>query len=109
MADAGTGAGRPRPVGPPPGMPAPGPPHGMPAPGPPYGMPAPGPPPGMPAPGPPPGTPAPGLPPGPARQWLIWETWFAELAFLLPAVLTAVDDFARHLGGIGTINHFPTI
>jgi membrane protease YdiL (CAAX protease family) len=32
-----------------------------------------------------------------------------ELAFLLPAVLTAVDDFARHLSGVGTISQFPTI
>ena len=32
-----------------------------------------------------------------------------ELAFLLPAVLVAVDDFARHLGGVGNISQFPTV
>jgi len=56
-----------------------------------------------------PGTPAPGLPPGQPRQWLVRETWFVELAFLVPAVLAAVDNFARHLGGVGNISQFPTI
>jgi Type II CAAX prenyl endopeptidase Rce1-like len=59
--------------------------------------------------GPPPWAPARGLPPGALRQWLVLETWFLQLAFLLPAVLIAVDDFARHLRGVGTISHFPTI
>jgi hypothetical protein len=54
-------------------------------------------------------TPARGLPPGQARQWLVRETWLVELAFLAPAVLSAVDTFARHLRGVGTISQFPTI
>jgi hypothetical protein len=32
-----------------------------------------------------------------------------ELAFLVPAVLAAVDTFARHLRGVGTITQFPTV
>ena len=48
------------------------------------------------------------LPPGQPRQWLVRETWFVQLAFLVPAVLVAVDNFARHLRGIGN-SQFPTI
>jgi hypothetical protein len=55
-----------------------------------------------------PGTPAPGLPPGQPRRWLVRETWFVELAFLVPAVLAAVDNFARHLRGIGN-SQFPNL
>ena len=55
-----------------------------------------------------PGAPAPGLPPGQPRQWLVRETWFVQLAFLVPAVLAAVDNFARHLRGIGN-SQIPTV
>ena len=55
-----------------------------------------------------PGTPAPGLPAGQPRRWLVRETWFVELAFLAPVVLAAVDNFARHLRGIGN-SQFPTV
>jgi hypothetical protein len=40
---------------------------------------------------------------------LITETWFVELAFLVPAVIVAIDQFAAHLGGVGTISRFPAI
>lgn len=40
---------------------------------------------------------------------MVKETWFVELAFLVPAVLVAIDQFAAHLGGAATISRFPAI
>ena len=37
------------------------------------------------------------------------ETWFVQVAFLVPAVINAVDALAAHLGGTGTIQRVPTI
>lgn len=37
------------------------------------------------------------------------ETWFVEVAFLVPAVINAVDALAAHLGGAGTIQRVPII
>jgi len=39
----------------------------------------------------------------------VLETWFVEVAFLVPAVIGAVDALAAHLGGTGTIQRVPTI
>jgi membrane protease YdiL (CAAX protease family) len=45
----------------------------------------------------------------PSRRGLVLETWFVELAFLVPGVLAAVDVLAAHVGGAGDITRFPTI
>ena len=39
---------------------------------------------------------------------MVLETWFIELAFLVPAVLAAVDVLAAHTGG-AAITRFPDI
>ena len=39
---------------------------------------------------------------------MVLETWFVELAFLMPAVLAAVDQLAAHTGG-AAITRFPGI
>jgi hypothetical protein len=52
--------------------------------------------------GPEPGTAA-------ARRALALETWFVQLAFLLPGVASAIDDLAVHLTGAGPISFFPTV
>jgi len=39
----------------------------------------------------------------------VLETWFVEVAFLVPAVIGAVDALAAHLGGTGTIQRVPAI
>ena len=39
---------------------------------------------------------------------MVLETWFVELAFLVPAVLAAVDQLAAHTGG-AAITRFPGI
>lgn len=44
-----------------------------------------------------------------ARRSLARETVFVELAFLLPAVVVAVDQLAAHLGGVATISQIPVI
>ena len=55
---------------------------------------------------------APRQPPVPvaelSRRGLVLETWFVQLAFLVPSVLAAVDLFAAHTGG-AAITRFPTI
>jgi membrane protease YdiL (CAAX protease family) len=45
---------------------------------------------------------------GPTRRGLILETWFVQIAFLVPSVLAAVDLLAAHSGG-ATVDRFPTI
>jgi hypothetical protein len=44
-----------------------------------------------------------------SRRALIGETWFIQIAFLVPAVIGAVDALAAGLGGTGTIHRIPTI
>jgi membrane protease YdiL (CAAX protease family) len=44
-----------------------------------------------------------------SRRGLITETWFIQIAFLVPAVIGALDSLAGHLGGTGTIHRIPTI
>ena len=44
-----------------------------------------------------------------SRRGLVLETWFVQLAFLVPGVLSAVDVLAAHVGGAGAITRFPTI
>jgi len=44
----------------------------------------------------------------PTRRGLVLETWFVQVAFLVPSVLAAVDLFAAHTGG-AAIARFPTI
>jgi membrane protease YdiL (CAAX protease family) len=44
-----------------------------------------------------------------ARRALARETWFVQLAFLLPGVVSAVDELAVHLAGAGPISFFPTV
>jgi Type II CAAX prenyl endopeptidase Rce1-like len=44
-----------------------------------------------------------------SRRALSWETWFIQIAFLVPAVIGAVDALAAGLGGTGTIHRIPTI
>ena len=43
-----------------------------------------------------------------SRHGLVLETWFVELAFLVPSVLAAVDALAAHTGG-AAITRFPHI
>jgi membrane protease YdiL (CAAX protease family) len=43
-----------------------------------------------------------------SRRGLVLETWFVQLAFLVPSVLAAVDLFAAHTGG-AAITRFPSI
>jgi membrane protease YdiL (CAAX protease family) len=43
-----------------------------------------------------------------SRRGLVLETWFVQLAFLVPSVLAAIDLFAAHTGG-AAITRFPTI
>jgi uncharacterized protein len=56
--------------------------------------------------------PAPRQPPAPvterSRRGLVLETWFVQLAFLVPSALAAVDLLAAHTGG-AAISRFPTI
>ena len=44
-----------------------------------------------------------------SRRALVLETWFIQIAFLVPAIIGAVDALAAHLGGTGTIHRVPTI
>ena len=46
---------------------------------------------------------------GLSRRGLVLETWFVELAFLVPGVVAAVDLLAAHAGGASDITRFPTI
>jgi membrane protease YdiL (CAAX protease family) len=43
-----------------------------------------------------------------SRRGLVLETWFVQLAFLVPSVLPAVDVLAAHTGG-AVITRFPAI
>jgi membrane protease YdiL (CAAX protease family) len=43
------------------------------------------------------------------RKSLVWETRFVMVAFLVPAVMSAVVLLAQHVGGVGTVTRFPTI
>jgi len=45
----------------------------------------------------------------PSRRGLVLETWFVQLAFLVPGVLSAIDVLAAHVGGAGAITRFPTV
>ncbi len=45
----------------------------------------------------------------PSRRDLVLETWFVQIAFLVPGILAAVDDLAAHVGGTATIKRIPTI
>jgi hypothetical protein len=44
-----------------------------------------------------------------SRRGLIRETWFIQIAFLVPAIIGAIDALAAHLGGTGTVHRVPTI
>jgi hypothetical protein len=44
-----------------------------------------------------------------SRRSLVRETWFIQIAFLVPAVIGAIDALAAHLGGTGTIHRVPVI
>ena len=46
---------------------------------------------------------------GPTRRNLVWETRFVMLAFLLPAVSSAVIVLVQHVSGVGNITRFPVI
>jgi membrane protease YdiL (CAAX protease family) len=46
---------------------------------------------------------------GPTRRNLVWETRFVMLAFLLPAVSSAVILFVQHISGVGNVTRFPVI
>lgn len=58
-----------------------------------------------------PGAPRPPVIPrdAPGRRTLFWETWFVQLAFLLPSVVSAIDMLAAHLTGAGSLNFFPQV
>jgi membrane protease YdiL (CAAX protease family) len=43
------------------------------------------------------------------RRGLVLETWFVQLAFLVPGVLAAVDLLAQHVGGVASVTRFPTV
>jgi membrane protease YdiL (CAAX protease family) len=57
---------------------------------------------------PPPPQPSSGPVAAQSRRGLVLETWFVQVAFLVPSVLAAVDLFAAHTGG-AAITRFPTI
>jgi hypothetical protein len=44
---------------------------------------------------------------GPSRRDLVLETWFVELAFLVPGVLAAVDTLVSRSGG-AAVTRFPS-
>ncbi len=44
-----------------------------------------------------------------SRRGLVLETWFVQIAFVVPGVLAAVDVLAAHVGGAGAITRFPTL
>ncbi len=44
-----------------------------------------------------------------SRRGLILETWFVEIAFLLPGIVAAVQVLAAHLGGVSDIGLFSTV
>jgi membrane protease YdiL (CAAX protease family) len=46
---------------------------------------------------------------GPARRGLILETWFVQIAFLAPGVLSAIDLLAAHFGGAPGVDPFASI
>lgn len=46
---------------------------------------------------------------GLSRHGLVLETWFVQLAFLVPGVVAAFDLLAAHAGGASDITRFPTI
>jgi uncharacterized protein len=46
---------------------------------------------------------------GPGRRTLVWETRFVMVAFLLPAVSSAVILFVQHVSGVANITRFPEI
>jgi membrane protease YdiL (CAAX protease family) len=46
---------------------------------------------------------------GPARRNLVWETRFVMVAFLLPAISSAIILFVQHISGVGNITRFPVI
>lgn len=46
---------------------------------------------------------------GPTRRGLVLETWFVQIAFLVPAILGAVDALAAEQGGSGTVGRIPAI
>jgi membrane protease YdiL (CAAX protease family) len=46
---------------------------------------------------------------GRSRRGLVLETWFVQIAFLAPGVLSAVDLLAAHLGGAPGVNPFASI
>lgn len=43
------------------------------------------------------------------RRGLLLETWFVQLAFLLPGIVSAIDTLAAHLAGHSSISFFPTV
>ena len=45
----------------------------------------------------------------PSRRGMVRETWFVQVAFLLPGVVSAVDMLAAHLAGAGPVSFFPTV
>jgi len=45
----------------------------------------------------------------PSRRGLVLETWFVQVAFLVPGVVAAIDVLAAHVGGAGALTRFPTI
>ena len=46
---------------------------------------------------------------GRTRRGIVLETWFVQIAFLAPGVLSAVDLLAAHLGGAPGVNPFASI
>src|SRR5258708_38715948 len=56
----------------------------------------------------PPSQPSSGLVAEQSRRGLVRETWFVQVAFLVPRVLAAGDLFAAHTGG-AAITPFPTL
>jgi membrane protease YdiL (CAAX protease family) len=46
---------------------------------------------------------------GRSRRSIVLETWFVQIAFLAPGVLSAVDLLAAHLGGAPGVNPFASI
>jgi membrane protease YdiL (CAAX protease family) len=46
---------------------------------------------------------------GRSRRGIVLETWFVQIAFLAPGVLSAIDLLAAHLGGAPGVNPFASI
>jgi membrane protease YdiL (CAAX protease family) len=43
----------------------------------------------------------------PTRRYLVWETRFVMVAFLVPGIVGAIVLLAQHVSGVGSVTRFP--